>query len=419
MAGRAGAGPAGIPVPGLTVRREEAERVLAGLGAGYDRIAAAMFAIDGHSGLVLLRDTGLTGATRARADALRPEVDLLWAHFALLGQLLEQARAISGQRRPGDREWPELELLLGGPAVALDASGMPVDGAGAVAVRLRLGELAEQLERRCAGFAGHLSEVDASWRVVAGRLAQASEAVDGVVALATEMGQPGAAEPAKQALAEIARLDGADPLTAAPAGRLSPAAGDRFGRLDTELGTARALLTDLRRLRDDYRGRADALRGLVETVAQAEQAVAVAYRRAAEKIAEPGLAPLPDSAPVLRNRLADLDRLYRAAQWSRLAADLSTVEASAHRAAERAAELRGLADGLVDRRDELRGRLSAYREKAARHGLAEDESLTERHERARALLYTAPCDLRAATRAVYEYQRALSELLNQGREVHD
>jgi hypothetical protein len=400
------------------MRRDGAERALAGLGAAYDRIAAAVFAIDGHPGLVLLRDGKLAGATAARARAVRPEVDLLWAHFALLGTLMTRAREICARHRPGDGEWAELEGLLREPVVALDAAGLPLDGPGTAASRLRVGELAEQLERRCTGVSDHLSEVDTAWTVVAGRLARASEAVDALVALANGLGQPEAVAGVQRALAEIAQLDAADPLSAAPGGRIGGMAGTRFEALDAELATARDRLTDLGRVRDGYPQRSAALQALVAEVAAAEQAAARAQRRAAEKIAEPNLNPLPAAAAVLRNRLAELDRLYRSAHWGRLAADLSTVEQSAHRARDRAVELRALADGLVDRRDELRGRLSAYREKAARHGLAEDAGLGARYEAAYALLHTAPCDLRRGTRAVYAYQQAVSALLHEGGDVH-
>jgi hypothetical protein len=74
-----------------------------------------------------------------------------------------------------------------------------------------------------------------------------------------------------------------------------------------------------------------------------------------------------------------------------------------------AAEQQGLADGLIARRDELRGRLEAYRAKAAARGRAEDERLAGLFTRAHDLLFTAPCDLRAATRAVHAYQSGLVE----------
>ncbi|CAM5741635.1 hypothetical protein SHIRM173S_07856 [Streptomyces hirsutus] len=62
-------------------------------------------------------------------------------------------------------------------------------------------------------------------------------------------------------------------------------------------------------------------------------------------------------------------------------------------------------------RAELRGRLDAYKAKVARHGLAEDTVLAERYEKARRMLWSAPCDLRVAEEAVLRYQHAAAELL--------
>jgi hypothetical protein len=51
--------------------------------------------------------------------------------------------------------------------------------------------------------------------------------------------------------------------------------------------------------------------------------------------------------------------------------------------------------------------LLAYKSKAARLGRAEDLELTQRYDRARDLLWTAPCDLGAAAEAVAAYQQAI------------
>ena len=128
----------------------------------------------------------------------------------------------------------------------------------------------------------------------------------------------------------------------------------------------------------------------------------------------PGSHRAPASAAVLRNRIGELDGLHAQQQWRRLADDAATVRAATDRAIERARELRAAADGLVARRDELRGRLDGYRAKAATYRLDEHDDLGPLHVHARTLLYTAPCDLSAATKAVVAYQTTLAGLLGAG-----
>src|SRR5436190_922071 len=68
------------------------------------------------------------------------------------------------------------------------------------------------------------------------------------------------------------------------------------------------------------------------------------------------------------------------------------------------------ATALLGRRDELRGLLDAYQAKAARLGAAEDIELAAHYRQASDLLWTAPCDLAAATAAVTRYQQAILAL---------
>jgi hypothetical protein len=389
--------------------REAVDETLAGLGAAHDRIAAAMFTIDSHPALAYLRGGDLAGLTKTRWDALQPEVDRLWAQFAMLGDLLERARGIRGQRRPDDADWNTLRLICSEPVVGLDGTGMPAEtGNAAPAVRVRLWDLANQLERRCATVTGHLSDVDSSWSVVAGRYAPLTQEVDALVAQAGSVGLGDAAEPLSALLAEVARADLADPLSAAPGGRLSPSAQVRLDGVVARMAKLRDRVGALVGIRDGYPRRVAELRALVDAVAGAEERLGGSSARAMDRIADTGLPPVPEAARVLQGRLADLDRLHREGRWGPLVDAAAALERSAIRARERADELRTAADGLLARRDELRGRLEAYRAKAATLGYAEDEELTALHTRARDLLYTAPCDLRAATRATFAYQQALA-----------
>jgi hypothetical protein len=392
------------------MRRESVDEALAGLGAAHDRIAAAMYAIDSHPGLALLRGGGLSGLTRTRADTLRPEVDRLWARFNALGDLLERARAIRGQRRLDDADWDTLHLIVSEPVVGLDAAGLPTEANAAPAARIPLGELAGDLERGCAGVIGELSAVDAAWTLVAGRYAPLTQEIDALVAQANTVGLDEVAEPLSVALAEAGHTDLADPLGAAPGGGLASATQSRLDDLTRRMVTVRDRVGALVAVRDGYPRRVAELGALLDQVAAAEDHRASAYARAGAKIADPGLPPATATVPVLRARLGELDTLYHGCAWSQLADAADALEAAGTRCRDRAQELRELADGLLARRDELRGRLEAYRAKAAGLGYAEHDALTVAHAKARELLYTAPCDLRAATRAVFAYQQALAAL---------
>ena len=94
----------------------------------------------------------------------------------------------------------------------------------------------------------------------------------------------------------------------------------------------------------------------------------------------------------------------------RLAAELDTIEADAAAAAQRYRDAERAATALLGRRDELRGLLDAYQAKAARLGAAEDIELAAHYRQASDLLWTAPCDLAAATAAVTRYQQAILAL---------
>ena len=72
-----------------------------------------------------------------------------------------------------------------------------------------------------------------------------------------------------------------------------------------------------------------------------------------------------------------------------------------------------LAQGLLDRRVELKGRLTAYQAKAARLGLGEDPDLLASGQIAAGLLSRQPCDLRAVTRAITDFQQTI--IAKQGR----
>jgi hypothetical protein len=394
--------------------RDEVDRDLVGLTAAYDRISAAMFALDGHAGLAALRGAGLTGDTRHIATEVLARADLLWSHYAALRSHLERAKAIRAERsRPGDDELVALTGLLRGPAIGLDAAGMALDetSPGPPVQRVALPQLTQNLERGAGETLGLLDEVRAAGDRMAARFVPLTGALAAARAERATLGgeAPGGAEldRVESELTLAHRDAAADPLST---GSTVAALEARLRDLAARVSAVGALLAEVAGVRDGFPARADRLKSTVDELAAAREAAGRAYATVLEKIADPGLPGLPEPATALRAHLDQLRQLHAEARWTRLGTELAAAEQAAAAGLTRLTELRGAADGLMERRDELRGRLEAYRARAGRLGFIEHSGLSAAHEAAQRLLYTQPCDLPAATRAVVAYQRQLNDL---------
>lgn len=427
----------------MAITRDEADRLLGVIGAVHDRLATAMYAVDSHPTLTYLRAAMYTGRTNQMREALLFDIGVMWTQFTTIGDILEQARALRARFRPSDARWIDLDRLLAGPVVAVDNAGLPVTvsptagqrggntsgaasigsdpsgqarppGPGVIVGAVRVGDLATVLQTRCAAATRRLEETGRAANAAAATVASLSASMTALAGLAQELGDDGAVAPLEHRTALLRERVLSDPLTYAPNGVPATEIQREATELAADLATATARLRTESGLRDGYPSRVAALLADVDVLAEEEAETAAAFARATEKIAAPGLPPPPDSAAVLRNRIGELDGLHAQQQWRRLADDAATVRAATDRATERARELRAAADGLVARRDELRGRLDGYRAKAATYHLDEDDDLGPLHARARTLLYTAPCDLSAATKAVVAYQTTLAGLLGAG-----
>jgi hypothetical protein len=391
--------------------RDEVDRAIVGLVAAYDRISAAMFEMDAHPALVLLRGGGLRGRTAQVATEVLGAVEVLWSQFAALGAQLDRAKTVRAERsRPGDGELRLLTSLLRQPVVGLSASGMVLDNlaGGTPASWQTVPGLADDLETVAAEVVHALGQVEAASARVATLYAQPTNALEKASADAANLGGDALKGSDVDGLARRLAAAQAEALTD-PMGAGAPPPG-----LVSEIEALTARIAALAALRSAYPERIRSLTTAVDEVAAAEAAARKVYDLAAEKIANAGLPPTPDAVGGLRAHLAQLGQLHREGRWLRLADELSIVERSVAQAKERAAHLYEAADGLLERRSELRGRLDAYRARAGRMGLVEHEELAALHRAAQDLLYTSPCDLPAATRAVVAYQRYLNQLTERG-----
>ena len=123
--------------------------------------------------------------------------------------------------------------------------------------------------------------------------------------------------------------------------------------------------------------------------------------RATQKVLTGPLPVAADAEPKLRAELESMAAPDPAA--------LRELQRRIESALQRVRQDEELAQGLLDRRTELKGRLKAYEAKAARLGLAEDPDLLSSRRIASGLLSRQPCDLRAVTQAIVDYQQMLAD----------
>ncbi|HEV7651606.1 MAG TPA: hypothetical protein VGP26_25930 [Actinophytocola sp.] len=393
--------------------REEVDRALDRIGGDCDRIAESLVAMDGHAGHQLLRGATLTGTTARRWAETSAAMATLWDQFATYRGLVDRAREIRARRsRPGDDELAELSELLTGPIVELDSEEIPIERRGLTGPaqhvqRITLDELLRRMRKAFASITDVLATAESAWSAAIGRF----EPLDGelrdvsVLAESVAAGDRGVTE----AVARLGRdLEAARELVLTDV--LTAATTDPLPGIEARLGELRTRLAGLETLRASFDERLAGLELVLSDVEATEVTAGQTYAAVVEKIANPGLpAPSGESSARLRARLGTLAARREDGDWPALAAEVDELDRVATGLLDEARRsLRGFG-GLLDRRGELRGRLEAYRVKAARLGHGEDLDLEKLHLAAQELLFTAPCDLPAATRALNSYQQALQE----------
>jgi hypothetical protein len=400
--------------------REEADRALARFAEEHEAVESSLLALQDHSGRRLLEGAELTGVTALRWAETEALITRLWAHFDASTAALERARALRGRRRwPTQGELNALaELLLGdGVQVPGQAPGeaLPGDEPPLLTERLSLTALLGRMNAWYGRAVAVVAAADSVWSALPARVDLLNAEARRVRDLAYSIGVRPGTHPAGDALAEL--LDG---LTALRAEAVSdPLAFWTDGAVDTSrYDAAGRHLEDIRReveavlhVRDDADLR---LRRVADVVGRADRTLTEARSARGEVLAKIAASEVPavsGPAAALHERLALAVELLRGARWHRLSPLLDSLEREADEELDRARDSLTAVTAPLAVRAELRGRLDAYRAKSARHRVAEDPVLTERYDQARRLLWSAPCDLRAADHAVLRYQRAVAEAI--------
>jgi len=393
--------------------RDQAAVAVTAAATERDSIQANLLDLDGSFGKRMLAGAALTGESKRRWEAAAADLASLWELFYAYAAVVDKAgELMAGTRRLSDRELTRITAMLNGTSVELTRQ-KPLgrrDLTETGRADLTLAAAVREMKRAFASVADVVAAAESVWNETADGL---SEIGTQLAAAKDQLGDLGddevtsALDSAADELGQLRDVLNSDPLA------LWHGDGVDTTRLDWLRERSAAAATraaEIARLRADAQQRISAAALAVAAVTAAREDAASARARAEAKIAVADLQPSRATAMGLEARLAVLDRLKAAGRWTRLAAELDTIEAEAaaavewYRAAERAAVT------LLGRRDELRGLLDAYQAKAARLGAAEDTELMERYQQAYDLLWTAPCDLAAAAAAVTRYQQAIVAL---------
>jgi hypothetical protein len=379
------------------------------------RASASLVALEGHPGYGLLLPGGFTGVSAQRREETLATVAELHRDLELYRRAVDTAREARGTRgKPSAAELAAAQEALHGESVTVAEEAVPLQRRGLLGPTSEVTRTSADtlLARMTAAFDAATrvaAEVAAVWDAVAAQLGPADRALDLLRADVSSL--PGTGVDAE---AWSARLEGlraavlTDPI--AHAGVAAPVGTAALAEIETGVADAREELREARALREDVDGRVAALTARVDDLAARESAAAaVAADVARLVVATPGL-PVPQRrAPALRDAVRDAAREAHAGRWETASAGFATASSDLEAAIADAESGRAVLGGLLDRRAELRGRLGALRAKAAARGRAEDLDLDALHARAQELLWSAPCDLAAATVAVRAYQRALEE----------
>jgi hypothetical protein len=366
------------------------DRELASRTKELTSMSATLIELDNHPGLEHVRRYQPTGATAQRWAVIEKSLAQLWEDLGRMTSIVDTARALRERRSNlDDDDRAELTRLLCDRPLEVAREPIPlaqrsITGSGEAVKYVGLADTADRMRAAYPVVVEFLDAVDAIDSLIAEGLAPMQRQLD-------EAGAAGSKE-----IAELLEVSATDPLslTTHEVEQRITAMADSVQRRSAELAELAALQANWPDAIAATHLQLDALRDATQHAAQ--------IRARAKQTVVAG--PLPvhaDAEPGLRATLRSITTPDPAA--------LRSLRRQIELALQVVREDEQLVQGLLDRRSELKGRLTAYQAKAARLGLGEDPDLLASNRIAAGLLSRQPCDLRAVTRAITDYRQMIGE----------
>lgn len=401
--------------------REQALAAAKAAATERDTIQANLLDLDNSFGKRLLAGATLTGESRAAWDTASANLAALWDTFTAYSAVIDRANemlSVPGRITPA--RLSEVAGLLNGPSVTLTKAVAPLSQRELTSsgeTRQTLLTTVREMRRSFSEIAAVVTAAETVW----------NEISDGIRLVTTDLetakGQlPGlgadseltsSVDQADGGLRDLRELLNTNPLALWRGGTVDSAPLDRLRK---QAAAVTAQVSELARVRADADQRLAQVASAVSAAQQAHQDATAARERAASRInlsATNAFGPLPDVS-VLTGRAGALPAMKAAGRWTRLASELDVIGKQAAEITRQCKQAEQGAAGLVGQRNEMRGLLDSYHAMAGGLGAAENAELDAIYQQAKQLLWTAPCDLEAATAAVNGYQQAVLRLRRSG-----
>lgn len=368
---------------------DDIDREIASRTEKVDAMGATLVELEAHPGLEHVQRYPPTGVTAQRWTIAEEAHGRLWADLASMTWVLDSAKAVRARRtHPSNDDQVELSNLLFGQPVEVSRQRIPL-AQRTITTRaekvqyIGLNELADRMSTDYRTLVDFLEAVDRA----------NSQVLDGLGPVQSKLDQAGVASPKE--LVDLLSTSANDPLSLTSADIVR-----RLKTITDGIADRSAEFAELAEIQADWQAALDRTAAQIGTLRETTDRAARARVQAERSIVTGPLPVEPDTEPELRGALQGLGGPDAAA--------LRALRVRVRAALRAMSESEELAQGLLDRRSELAGRLTAYQAKAARLGFAEDSELLAAGRIAAGLLSRKPCDLRAATRAIADYQNQLT-----------
>ena len=407
--------------PPVPLTRENVDDELARLEADAGRVSDALVELTEYNSYKLLESAPLSGTTAQRWQRMSAKIAALWDDFTAYQDVLNRAKEIRGRRiKPRPEDLAAITKLVRGDSITLSTKSVALSertllGPSTISETATLAQTLNRMNTEYQLAADFIAQTEEAWNrlfaaadPVQARLKQLGETARGIGDRSVNTAVAGLID----SYSALRREVFADPLGLVVQGSTF---NGRLAEIERQIGVVAEAASHQADLRADYDRGTEHLRQLVERVDEVEAAQRQVAQTVRDKILLENLPAFTTQAPALRARLGALDALRAQGQWGRLTSEAAILADALDAALAAATKVEQLMSGLLERREELRGRLQAYRVRAARKGAAESQPLEAYYQTARELLWTKPCDLAASTRALSVYQKAVLALDEAGR----